>query len=108
MIDKISISSSRIDMPKKTYKICDHIIGVLHNYDNTRLMTAEELNEEIKSEKLYFEHYKELGIIHRKLYDWNDYSDRRRNTNLTRFTYCPRCGTKIDWKTLCTHYTLLQ
>lgn len=31
MIDKISVSSSRIDMPKKTYKICDHIIGVLHN-----------------------------------------------------------------------------
>lgn len=45
--------------------MCEHIIGLFHHYDNTRLMTAKELNEEIKSEKLYFEHYKKMGITHR-------------------------------------------
>lgn len=88
--------------------MCEHIIGLFHNYDDTRLITAEELNEEIKSEKLYFDHYKELGVIHHKLYDWNDYSDKRRNTNVTRFIYCPKCGTKIDWKGLYNYYVILQ
>ena len=29
-----------------------------------------------------------------------DYCDKRKNTDLTRFEYCPMCGRKIDWKTI--------
>lgn len=29
-----------------------------------------------------------------------DYCDKRKNTDLTRFEYCPMCGRKIDWKSI--------
>ena len=33
-----------------------------------------------------------------KEYTLKDYCDKRKSTNLTRFEYCPYCGSKIDWK----------
>ena len=32
------------------------------------------------------------------IYTLEDYSDKRKSTNITRFNYCPICGEIIDWK----------
>lgn len=109
MDKQINVSGNQSNVSKGVYKICDHIIGVLHDYDNTRLITAKELNDEIEYNKLHKDCYKTYGYdLKRNIYDWNDYSDRRKNTDIERFSYCPLCGTKIDWKRLCNYYTLLQ
>lgn len=34
------------------------------------------------------------------IYTLEDYVDRRKSTNITRFEYCPYCGEKINWKSI--------
>ena len=56
------------------------------DYEDTRIMTANELREEIEEGHTTF--------------SLNDYCDKRKSTDLTRFNYCPICGKKIDWKAI--------
>lgn len=61
------------------------IIGMYFDFDDTQLVTVGELKELIE-ECPY------------RSYSFNDYCDKRKSTNLTRFEFCPYCGKKIDWK----------
>ena len=81
------------------------IIGLLNDYDNTKLVTTNELLQEIKDDVSVCNYlsllYKEYGIIDKEIkstYTLKDYCDKRKSTNLTRFEFCPYCGKKIDWK----------
>ena len=65
---------------------CEQAIGVWVDYDDTRIVTAKELREEIDEGHTIF--------------SINDYCDLRKSTNMMRFIYCPECGKKIDWKEL--------
>lgn len=80
-------------------------IGEWLDYEDTELVTYDNLKEKVKSNNEAFEYglityggnfmngiMKELKI--------KDYFDKRKNTNLNRFNYCPYCGKKIDWKEL--------
>ncbi len=65
---------------------CEHAIGMWIDYDDTRIVTAKELREEI------YEGHTVFSI--------NDYCDFRKSVNLARFKHCPECGKKIDWKAI--------
>ena len=60
------------------------VIGIINDYECTREVTISALKEHIE--------------WHNGYYKLADYADRRKSTDLTRFTYCPYCGKKIDWK----------
>lgn len=81
---------------------CECVIGMRNGYENTDLITLAELKEYIEEEKRLAERYKDvewLQLICNK-YTLDDYCDKRKSTNLTRFNYCPFCGKKIDWKAI--------
>ena len=80
---------------------CECVIGVLNDY-KSQIVTVDELKEYIRAKNLLSISCKnnELrGLLFCK-YSLDDYCDRRKSTNLTRFNYCPLCGKKIDWKAL--------
>ena len=56
-----------------------------HTYEWSELITKKELESLINKDSLY---------------QLNDYYDRRKSTNLTRFNYDPYTGEKINWKQL--------
>lgn len=66
------------------------VIGVYYNYEDTKLVTLDDLAREARESE-------RLGT---SPYSLNDYLNKRKNTNLCRFSYCPDCGEKIDWKKL--------
>ena len=79
------------------------IIGLLNDYDNTKLVTVNELLEEIKDQYEVYDYKCSLYIKYnlgeiKPPYTLKDYADKRKSTNLTRFEFCPYCGQKIDWK----------
>ena len=74
-------------------------IGVLHDYDDTRVVDLEELKRNIQEQKEYAEWKKRFGV-NDKYHTLADYCDKRKSTDLTRFNYCPLCGKKIDWKVI--------
>ena len=74
---------------------CDCYIGLINDYADTCLVTLDELKAHIRFLKEYRSPYLNWGV-----YELNDYCDKRRNTDLTRFEYCPMCGKKIDWKAI--------
>lgn len=79
-------------------------IGVLHQYEDSQLVTIEDLNEHISESKYYNEVLVPLYAqsdpqrFMKKIWTLADYGDWRKSTNLTRFSYCPNCGKHIDWK----------
>lgn len=77
--------------------MCEHIIGILHNYEDTALFTFAELKEKssenIRLSKIYPEFFE-----NDKIYTMSDYCDKRKSTDLERFNFCPLCGEKIDWE----------
>lgn len=84
---------------------CKCYIGIINDYENTRMTTLYGLKLHIK-ESLYMKQAFEtdplyVGYEH-GIKDWTlaDYCDKRKNTDLTRFEYCPMCGRKIDWKAI--------
>lgn len=88
---------------------CKCYIGIINDYDNTRMATLDGLKLHIK-ESLYLKQAFEtdplyVGYKH-GIKGWTiaDYCDKRKNTDLTRFEYCPMCGRKIDWKAIKTGY----
>ena len=84
----------------------DCIIGLLHHCDYSELVTIEELEDHItdsimfnvmvKSDPIL----KNCEILYRKEMSLKDYADKRKNTDLTRFDFCPYCGKQIDWKAI--------
>lgn len=76
------------------------IIGLLYYTDDSRLVTVEGLLNYIEDEKYFNEiaRHEGLNSLIRKVHSIRDYADRRKSTNLTRFTFCPHCGKEIDWK----------
>lgn len=81
----------------------DCVIGLIHHYDNTRLVTLYDLKEHIKEAAEFNAYLKSEGLEHavwlyRREWSLKDYCDKRRNTDLTRFEYCPYCGKEIEWK----------
>lgn len=74
------------------------IIGMYYDYENTELVTVNELLEKIESEHRLYDYVRSLGIKRKPPYTLEDYCDRRKSTNLTRFEFCPYCGKKIGWK----------
>ena len=78
---------------------CECIIGIKHDYEDTRLVTLSKLIEEIEWLKERQKTFAEYGIKN-KIYTLSDYCDKRKATDLTQFNYCPVCGKKIDWKAI--------
>ena len=79
---------------------CECWIGVLHDYDDTRVVDLEELKKNIQTEKEYAERKFKMYGVNEKYYNLADYCDKRKSTDLTRFNYCPLCGKEIDWKAI--------
>ena len=80
------------------------IIGLLYHQDYSELATLEDLKSHIIENMAFnksldddpiFRNRKELRA---KVWTLKSYSDKRRNTDLKQFDYCPTCGKKIDWK----------
>lgn len=70
--------------------MCKHIIGLWHDFDDTRLMTLEMLKQYIETLN--------YGRIYQDKLKTSDFLDQRKNTNLEHFKYCPLCGEKMDLK----------
>lgn len=68
-------------------KCCECYIGMLFDYENTDLITREELEELIISGGLC-------------TYTREQYCDMDFDTNLVNFDFCPKCGKKIDWNAI--------
>lgn len=82
------------------------IIGLISCYADGDLVTLDDLKKHIDG-KIEFNAFLESDPIYRvrpdlraTVYTLKDYADRRKNTDLTRFTYCPDCGKRIDWKAI--------
>ena len=79
---------------------CECVIGMRYDWENTGLVTLADLKEEIKSHNGMVEFWKTHGFPAIKEKKLADYCDNRKQTDLTRFNYCPLCGKKIDWKAI--------
>lgn len=77
-------------------------IGIYNDYENTNIVTCSELRvislSEWESYLKYKDVYKSMG--RNSPTPIEDYFDKRKNTELTRFDYCPICGKKINWNEL--------
>lgn len=78
------------------------IIGVLNYWESYDFATVEEVKQLVKNRTEYNSRIRsEYGEVDALLYkEWRleDYFDKRKNTDLARFDYCPYCGKKIDWR----------
>lgn len=85
---------------------CQCIIGLYHHCDSSELVTLDALEDLIADTEMYNimldidPLLKECKELRRKEWKLADYGDKRKNTNLTRFDYCPECGKAIDWKAI--------
>lgn len=80
-------------------------IGIINDYENTTMVTLEELKSHIRDElelKHIYENDEMWKGYNHGIKGWTlaDYCDKRKSTDLTRFNYCPMCGKEIDWKTM--------
>lgn len=77
------------------------VVGLLHHCEESELATVSLVKEHIVARTEHNIQLRALGIesdwLYKKEWSLRDYADKRKNTNLTRFDYCPECGNKIDW-----------
>lgn len=79
------------------------VIGLLRHIDYSELVTLDKLKEHIADNIEYNKSLDDDPVLRNakqlraKVWTLKSYGDWRRNTNLTRFSYCPVCGNKIDW-----------
>lgn len=80
------------------------IIGMYNDYEDTDLVTYTDILGKYVSFILFNKFDIEAP---KQRYQWKqaftpleDYFDKRKNTELIRFAYCPTCGKEIDWKWL--------
>lgn len=82
------------------------VIGLLHDYDSTNLVSLDGLKEHIQSNRQQNEWIdkdpvlKDCEELKSKIYSLKDYADKRKATDLTRFDFCPECGQKIGWEAI--------
>lgn len=78
------------------------VIGFIYDYDNIQLITLSELKKHIQEKEEHNEWiddtFVDLGWTRTKIWTLKEYADKRRNTDLERFEFCPICGKKIDWQ----------
>ena len=79
---------------------CECVVGIRYDYENTDLVTLEDLKEHIERHNNSIDFWKKAGFPKTKAISLEDYCDNRKSTDLTRFNYCPLCGKKIDWKAI--------
>ena len=85
----------------------DCYIGLYHDVDNSFLITLDGLKREIEDtiylNNIVKDEYGQVDgyerLLHKE-YPLEEYADGRKSTNLSRFSYCPCCGKRIDWKVL--------
>lgn len=87
--------------------MADHecIIGMYQYVDYADVITLSDLKREMEDRKRINEVWKNentpyAGCFIEPEYTLTQYADRRFNTGLSHFNYCPVCGKKIDWKEL--------
>lgn len=82
--------------------MCHHIIGLLHFEEGSELVDLRRLKFHVQERIEHNQSCRENGFEFLVWTEWTlrDYADGRKSTNLRRFTYCPECGEKIDWKAL--------
>lgn len=84
----------------------DCIIGLLYHWDYSKLVTLRELKRHIEDNREYNESlradpvFRDAKELYVKIWTLKSYGDKRKNTNLTRFDYCPECGKAIDWEAI--------
>ena len=67
-------------------------------------MTLDELKHHIEDQKEFNRSLQDDPLLrdckelYAKVFTLKQYADRRRSTDLTRFSFCPDCGKRIDWK----------
>lgn len=82
----------------------DCIIGLLHHYEYSELVTLDMLKEHIKEKQERNEWVKNDPVLcsckylQEKEWSLKQYCDKRVNTDMTQFDFCPECGKKINWK----------
>ena len=82
----------------------DCIIGLLHHWEYSELITLDGLKQHIKDKREHNEMLKADPIfrdateLYAKVWTLKCYGDKRKNTNLTRFDFCPYCGQEINWR----------
>lgn len=81
-------------------KKCGCVVGILADYETSRMVTIEMLEKSVEYEMESYISNFEKGIEAQELYSLDDYFNKEKNTDLTRFEYCPKCGKKIDWEQL--------
>jgi hypothetical protein len=80
-------------------------VGIINDYENTEMVTLEELKHHIRDTSELIEALKKNVLFKDSIYGaraWTlvDYCDKRKSTDLIRFEHCPTCGKKIDWKAI--------
>ena len=84
---------------------CEHIVGLIYDYENTHLTTVDGLKQHIM-DRIELKNSFETDPLYKdynhgvKSWVMADYADRRKSTDMRRFDFCPLCGEKIDWKAL--------
>ena len=80
------------------------IVGLLHLTDCDVLVTLQGLKNHIEDTRNYNDMLRfdpsfksEFQRLKHEEYSLAQYGDRRRATNLSRFSFCPLCGEEIDW-----------
>lgn len=84
---------------------CKCWIGIINDYDNTRMVTLDGLKYHVKDQldlKQAFEKDVLFKDYNHGIKGWSlaDYCNKRKSTDLTQFNHCPLCGEKIDWKAI--------
>lgn len=82
----------------------DCIIGLLHHYEYSELVTLSQLINHIKYKRDYNESikhdplYHDASELYKKEWSLKQYCDKRVSTDMKQFDFCPECGKKINWK----------
>lgn len=80
---------------------CQCVIGLYYKNGGGELVTLQDLKMHINDVREFNADCCRLyrrDFLSRKEYTLQDYADKRKSTNLTRFDFCPMCGKKINWK----------
>ena len=80
---------------EKTNKCCDCFIGFLNREEVRKSQLKQMVNDIVKLQSKL----KEYGILKGEPNTAKQIVDGRKGY-LSRFSYCPYCGNKIDWKNI--------
>ena len=83
---------------------CECFIGLWHNYESSELVSYDGIVRRLADEQEMYE-FAQTDPLYKQIhkpwpYSLNDYLDKRKSVNITRFNFCPVCGEKIDWEAM--------